>query len=118
MRILKNILASALLFVVMLLAMPSALAQQRDSKLPKYLPDSISKALTRITISEVAGSYVKVEQIKVVGDDKPKSDTISDGEKMRPQLEIRASEQLSFYPMREKSVEKLYNAVCIVAGIE
>lgn len=111
MKILRNILAPIPLFVVMLLAMPSALAQGRDGKLPKYLPDSISKALTRVTISEVAGSYVKVNEIKVVGDDKPKSDTISDGEKMRPQLEIRASEHLGFYPMREKSVEKLYSAV-------
>ena len=111
MKIFRNALATILLLALTLAQASTLSAQQTNTKLPKYLSDSISNAITRITIKEVAGSYVKVEQIKVVGEDVSKADTLANGEKRCPQLEIRASEQLGFYPMREASVEKIYAAV-------
>ena len=112
MNISRNILATIILFTLALVLSPSLSAQQRGSKLPKYLCDTLSNVITRITIKEAAGSYVKVEEIRLVGDDGSACDApANDQEQRRPQLEIRASEHLGYYPMREKSVESLYDAV-------
>lgn len=112
-RTFKAILTAILLLHVSFVGVVSVDAQKHSSKPPKYLPDSISKALCRITLKEVAGSYVKVESIKLIGEeDGITSDTTQcDAERKRPVMEIRASEQLGFYPMREESVELLYDAV-------
>ena len=101
------------LLVALLVAITpfTAFAQQR--KVPKYLPDSVAAALRRVTLQEVAGSYVKVESIKLIGDEKSqKQDTTAqDEERKKPIMEIRTSEHLAFYPMRPESVERLYDAV-------
>lgn len=110
MNIFRNLLTTITLIVLTLVLSAEASAQ-RSSKLPKYLCDTLSNVITRITIKEVAGSYVKVDEIKLVGDDKTDDDVATDDEQTRPQLEIRASEHLAYYPMREASVEELYDAV-------
>ena len=110
MNIFRNLLTTITLIVLALVLSAEASAQ-RSSKLPKYLCDTLSNVITRITIKEVAGSYVKVDEIKLVGDDKTDDDVATDDEQTRPQLEIRASEHLAYYPMREASVEELYDAV-------
>ena len=88
-------------------------AQNNKPKVPKYLPDSVAAAITRLTAREVAGCYVKIESIRITGDEQAerRDSTVSDEERKPPVMEIRASEQLGFYPMRESSVERLYDAV-------
>lgn len=114
-QLLKNILTSISILTLTFGVAMSAEAQKRSTKVPRYLADTLSKTLCRITLKEVAGSYVKVEDIRIVGDEEPNTeDSTSEGEdseSRRPQLEIRASEHLAYYPMREQSVERLYDAV-------
>ena len=99
----RNIL---LLFAVVLTTLVTSFSAEAQSrKVPKYLADSVAAALRRVTLVEVAGSYVKVESIKVVGD----GAEAEDGAK--PVLEIRASVELAFYPMRPQSIESLYSEV-------
>lgn len=114
MKYLKILLTSISILVLTFGVVGSVYAQKRSAKVPNYLADTLSKALSRITLREVAGSYVKIEQIKVVGDvvsENSDSASENDDEVKRPQLEIRASEHLAYYPMREESVEMLYDAV-------
>ena len=68
-RTFKALLTAILLLHVSFVGVVSVDAQKHSSKPPKYLPDSISKALCRITLEEVAGSYVKVESIKLIGEE-------------------------------------------------
>ena len=107
----RNILMLLGVAVATLFITFSAEAQSR--KVPKYLPDSIGAALRRITLVEVAGSHVKVESIKLLGE--PKSEqadsTANSGDKKKPVMEIRASQELAFYPMRNESVAKMYEAI-------
>ena len=103
----RNILAHLVVVLIMLTTTFSAEAQGR--KVPRYLPDSVAAALRRVTLEEVAGSYVKVEGIKLLGQTE-QSDTTSD-ESAKPIMEIRASQELAYYPMREHSIERLYDAV-------
>ncbi|MBQ6612124.1 MAG: N-acetylmuramoyl-L-alanine amidase [Alistipes sp.] len=105
-----NVLLVALLALV---SLNSVEAQNRNTKVPKYLPDSVAAAITRITSREVAGSYVKIESIRIVGEEQTteRDSTASNEERKPPVMEIRASEHLGFYPMRENSVERLYDAV-------
>jgi hypothetical protein len=103
----RNILTLLVVVFTMFTTMFSAQAQSR--KVPRYLPDSVAAALRRVTLVEVAGSYVKVEGIKLLGQEE-QSDTTSD-DSAKPVMEIRASQELAFYPMREPSIERLYEAV-------
>ena len=108
----RNLYNTILTIAVLLatLAMPfSAEAQSR--KVPKYLADSVGAALRRVTLSEVAGSHVKVSEIKLIGQEAERDTTKNEDERTKPIMEIRASVELAFYPMREKSVERLYEAV-------
>lgn len=105
MRSMRNIL---MLFVVVLTTIVtsfSAVAQGR--KVPKYLADSVAAALRRVTLQEVAGSYVKVESIKLLGD----SEAAESEDAEKPVMEIRASVELAYYPMRPESLERLYDEV-------
>ena len=61
--------------------------------------DSIKRAIQRITLAEVAGSYVQIESIRVRN---------RGSERV---VEIRASKELSYYPMRTESVERIYSEV-------
>lgn len=79
-----------------LLSMPFAMAQ---SNIPKSVCDSVCVALRRITLEEVAGSYVKVESIR-----------LRDRGNARV-VEVRTSVELSYYPMRPDNIAKIYDAV-------
>lgn len=111
MRTCKNILTALLLALCVVITPFAAEAQRR--KVPKYLPDTVAAVLCRITLAEVAGSYVKIESIKLIGDEQAdkQDSTADDEERKRPVMEIRASEHLAFYPMRPESVERLYSAI-------
>ena len=111
MRTCKNILTALLLALCVVITPFAAEAQRR--KVPKYLPDTVAAVLCRITLAEVAGSYVKIESIKLIGDEQTEKQdsTADDEERKRPVMEIRASEHLAFYPMRPESVERLYSAI-------
>ena len=115
MRTVRYIFTAIFTFVFLFFCAVGAEAQ-RTPKIPKYLADSLSKALCRVTLREVAGGYVKIEAIKIVGDEElEQGDSIpadkQDEENTRPVLEIRASEHLAYFPMRESSVEELYDVV-------
>lgn len=69
------------------------------STLPKESANAIAATLQNITLKEVAGSYVKVKNTKVKGSDK------------RGSIEIYASVELAYYPMRKESVEHIYSEV-------
>ena len=68
----------------------------QGSRVPRYLPDSVASALTRVTLKEVAGCYVKVKTIKVLSEDS--------SEDASPILEIRASEELAYFPLSRASI--------------
>ena len=70
-----------------------------QSKLPKSVCDSVCVALRRITLKEVAGSYVKVESIRLK--DRGNAQVI----------EVRTSVELAYYPMRPDNITELYDAV-------
>ena len=61
--------------------------------------DSVTAVLRRITLDEVAGSYVKVESTRIKSRGKSQS------------IEIRTSAEMAYYPMRPESVEQIYSAV-------
>ena len=61
--------------------------------------DSVTAVLRRITLDEVAGSYVKVESARIKSRGKSQS------------IEIRTSAEMAYYPMRPESVEQIYSAV-------
>ena len=75
------------------------LPAEAKSKLTKATSDSIAAALQNITLQEVAGSYVKVKNSIVKGQGK------------RGSVEIYASVELAYYPMRPESVEAIYQSV-------
>ena len=77
----------------MLVAMAdNAVAQ---STLSKSERTRIAAALQHITLKEVAGSYVKVEDVRI----------------KRRNVEVRASAELGYYPMRPESIEMIYDSV-------
>ena len=64
------------------------------STLPKESANAIAATLQNITLKEVAGSYVKIKNTKVKGSDK------------RGSIEIYASVELAYYPMRKERDRK------------
>lgn len=70
-----------------------------QSTLQQSERDSIAATLRRITLSEVAGSYVNVESTRIKSRGKSRI------------IEIRTSAEMAYYPMRPESVEHIYNAV-------
>ena len=69
------------------------------STLPKETTTAIAATLQNITLKEVAGSYVKVKSTRIKGNDK------------RGTIEIYASVELAYYPMRPESIERIYSDV-------
>lgn len=67
--------------------------------LPKAVSDSVCVALRRITLEEVAGSYVKVESVRL----RERGDSRV--------VEVRTSQEMEYYPMRGESLERIYSAV-------
>ena len=104
----RNILS--FLFLALAIILTTSTAQAQSTKVPNYLKDSVAAALRRVTLREVAGSYVKVESIKLVGEDDKSDDDTSD-ENAKPVMEIRASVELAYYPMRNETIEHLYEVV-------
>lgn len=104
----RNILS--FLFLALAIILTTSTAQAQSTKVPKYLKDSVAAALRRVTLREVAGSYVKVESIKLMGADEAADDESSD-ENAKPVMEIRASVELAYYPMRNETIEHLYEVV-------
>lgn len=87
---------SILTLVMLILIQPSTSAQ---STLPRNIRDSICVALKEITLKEVAGSYVKVESVRLR--EKGKAHIV----------EVRASVELAYYPMRPDNVKRIYDTV-------
>ncbi len=75
-----------------LLLVDGAVAQ---SALNRTERTAVAAALQKITLSEVAGSYVKVSETRI----------------RNRTIEVRASAELAYYPMREESVASIYDAV-------
>lgn len=67
--------------------------------MPKAVSDSICHVLQRITLEEVAGSYVKVESVRLR----------ERGE--NSVVEVRTSVELGYYPMRSESIKHIYSEV-------
>ena len=85
---LRHILATLLLLLV-------ATATTAQSTLTKTERTAIAATLQRITLPEVAGSYVKVEDVRI----------------RKRNIEVRASVELGYYPMRPESVKAIYDSV-------
>ncbi len=93
----KKLLKYATLIITILaIGITPATAKNR---LPKEVTDSIASTLQRITLQEVAGSYVKIKDSTVKGQGK------------RGSVDIYASVELAYYPMRPESVNAIYDSV-------
>ena len=84
-----------LILIIFMLVPTLAVAQEY---LQRSVRDSLTKAIQRITLAEVAGSYAKVESVRV-----------SDSES--PTVEVRVSKELAYFPMRGESLRRIYDAV-------
>lgn len=83
--------------IVALLLLP--LNVEAQSTLPRSVRDNIARMLTVQTLTEVSGGYVKVTEVRVR----------KQGQSHR--IEIYASRELAYFPMREHSVKEFYKAV-------
>lgn len=83
--------------ILLILLSPVTISAQ--TSLPKHVCDSVCVALRRITLPEVAGSYVKVESIRLK--ERGKSRVV----------EVRTSVELAYFPMRPDNITTIYNAV-------
>lgn len=79
-------------FIILLLTVTTASAQ---SSLNKAERTAIAAKLQSITLPEVSGSYVKVEEVRI----------------RNRKVEVRTSAELSYYPMRHESIERIYDSV-------
>ena len=88
-----NYLARQILTIVALLCLYTpAMAQ---SALNKKERTAIASTLQSITLPEVAGSYVKVDEVRI----------------RNGKVEVKASAELAYYPMRHESLERIYDSV-------
>ena len=87
-NIARYMLATLLLFFV-------ATAATAQSSLNKSEREAIASALQKITLKEVAGSYVKVDEVRI----------------RNRKVEVRASAELAYYPMRLESIDAIYDTV-------
>ena len=85
-------LARYILAIVILLCVTSASAQ---SSLNKKERTAIAATLQSITLPDVAGSYVKVNEVRI----------------RNRKVEVKASAELAYYPMRHESIERIYDSV-------
>lgn len=72
---------------------------QAQSTISRTVKDSIARVIQRITLSEVAGSYVQIESVRVR---ERGSENV---------VEVRTSVELAYYPMRPESVRHIYSEV-------
>ena len=87
-RLARYILA----FILPLCVVISASAQ---SALNKTERTAIAAKLQSITLPEVAGSYVKVDEVRI----------------RNGKVEVKASAELAYYPMRHESIKRIYDSV-------
>ena len=85
-----------LIIAILVVGIMPAAAKNR---LTQAASDSVAAALQRITLQEVVGSYVKVKDSTVKGQGK------------RGSVDIYASVELAYYPMRPESVAAIYDSV-------
>lgn len=89
------------LLLILSIALPTfGVAQEY---LSRTVRDSMTRAIQRITLKEVAGSYAKVQSVRV-----------SDGNEEEgegPTVEVRVSKELAYFPMRSESLASIYDAV-------
>ncbi len=64
--------------------------------MPRYVRDSVAAVLRRIALREVAGGYVSVDAIRL---------------RSGRTVEVRATKELAYYPMREHSLRAIYDSV-------
>ena len=83
-----------LILIIFILVPTLAVAQEY---LQRSVRDSLTKAIQRITLAEVAGSYAKVESVRV-----------SDSES--PTVEVRVSKELAYFPLISN------RGICVLAG--
>lgn len=93
----KRLFLRHITLLLLLLAQPLTL--MADGGIPNYVRDSITVAFQRITLPEVAGCYAKIEQIRL---------RERGTERV---VEVRASKELAYYPMRRESVQHFYDEV-------
>jgi hypothetical protein len=84
----RHIVAAVILLV-------TAMDASAQSALSKSECTAIAAKLQSITLPEVAGSYVKVESTRI----------------RKRKIEVRASVELGYYPMRPASVKAIYDSV-------
>lgn len=85
-------LARYIFIISLLLCVTSASAQ---SSLNKKERTAIAATLQSITLPDVAGSYVKVNEVRI----------------RNKRVEVKASAELAYYPMRHESIERIYDSV-------
>ena len=85
-------LARYILIISLLLCATSASAQ---SSLNKKERTAIASTLQSITLPDVAGSYVKVNEVRI----------------RNKRVEVKASAELAYYPMRHESIQRIYDSV-------
>ena len=86
-------LARYILSIILLLVVATSASAQ--SSLNKTERTAIAAKLQSITLPEVAGSYVKVNEVRI----------------RNRKVEVRASAELAYYPMRHESIERIYDSV-------
>lgn len=84
------------LLLTMLLSVSELAAQ---SSLPESVCNDICVAIRNITLTEVAGSHVKVESSRIRTRNR------------KTTIEINASAELAYYPMRKESIDLIYSEV-------
>ncbi len=85
-------LARYILTISLLLCVTSASAQ---SSLNKKERTAIASTLQSITLPDVAGSYIKVNEVRI----------------RNRKVEVKASAELAYYPMRHESIQRIYDSV-------
>ena len=85
-------LAQYILIISLLFCVTSLSAQ---SSLNKRERTAIASTLQSITLPEVAGSYVKVNEVRI----------------RNRKVEVKASAELAYYPMRHESIKRIYDSV-------
>ena len=85
-------LAQYILIISLLFCVTSLSAQ---SSLNKKERTAIASTLQSITLPEVAGSYVKVNEVRI----------------RNRKVEVKASAELAYYPMRHESIKRIYDSV-------
>ena len=92
----KLVKYTILIFAILVVGITPTTAK---SRLPQAVSDSVGATLQRITLQDVAGSYVKIKDSTVKGQGK------------RGSVDIYASVELAYYPMRPESVKAIYESV-------